>query len=279
MTRFLLKLAFFLLTSFVVINIVAAIYGPFSRSHYERDGSETFESVRRARTPSTFTNVVLGDSVCHQLLLQNTPPDTLNLSCNQAISMCGQFLLARAAVAHDPFVKRITLAYIPGSFSNDLNQKFTFNYVVKPFYIHADMRDGMDALVHQRLDRRPLYRLMVFPMFRYSDLLNGTDYSGATGSTFSAISPVSIDYLHQLVELCDSHHIRLRIVSPPISQDSGSNISVFLGDVSAAQLDNAFTGYPASIRRVPPDLLIDDIHFKAANIPQYAADFVKMLRE
>jgi hypothetical protein len=120
---------------------------------------------------------------------------------------------------------------------------------------------------------------MVFPMFRYSDLLNGTDYSGSTGSTFAALSPVSIDYLHQLVELCNEHHIRLRIVSPPISQDSGSNISVFLGDVHAAQLDNAFIDYPATIRRVSPALLIDDIHFKAANIPQYAADFVKMLQE
>jgi len=93
------------------------------------------------------------------------------------------------------------------------------------------------------------------------------------------LSPISIDYLHQLDEPCHSHQIRLRIVCPPISQTGGYDESAFLREVSAAQLDDVFAGYSATMRKVSPDLLIDNIHFKTPYIPRYAPAFVKMLLE
>jgi hypothetical protein len=277
MKRFFLRLAFFLVTSFILINIVAAIYGAFSRSRYERDGSETFAAIRLAQTPSSNANIILGDSVCHQLLLDVNLPDTLNLSCNQAISLCGQYLLAREAIAHDPAIKQITLAYQPACFTNDLDQKFTFNYVVKPFYVHANLRDGMDALVMQRLDRRPFYRLIAFPMFRYTDALGATDYSDPAPTAFAYLSPISVDYLRKLSDLCQAHQIHLRIVSTPISKTSGYDESLFVKEVSAAHLDNVFAGYTQTIRQVDPDLLLDNVHFKPQEIGENSAEFVKLL--
>ena len=279
MKRFFLKLALFLVTSFVLINSVAAIYGKLSRSRYERDGSETFEAIRRAEMPSSSANVILGDSVCHQLLLEANLPDTLNLSCNQAISMCGQFLLVREAIVHDPMLKQVTLAYQPACFANDLTQKFTFNYVVKPFYIHSDLRAGMDALVLRRLDRRPAYRLMVLPMFRYTDLLGATDYSDPAPPEYKYLSPISSDYLNQLADLCRAHQIHLRIVSTPISKTSGYDEGVLLKEVSDAQLDDVFAGYTQTIREVDPELLLDNVHFKPQDIPANSAEFVKMLEQ
>lgn len=278
MKHFFLRFTLFLVTSLVLINIVAAIYGAMSRSRYERDGSETYEAIRRSQTPSQSPAVILGDSVCHQLLMEATVPDTLNLSCNQAISMCGQFLLAREAVAHDRALRQITLAYQPACFRNDLDEKFTFNYLVKPFYIHPEMRAGMDALVIRRLDRRPFYRLIVLPMFRYTDLLGATDYAGSAAPSFAYLSPVSIDYLHRLADLCRAHNIRLRVVSTPISRTSGYDERVFLGEVAAAKLDEVFAGYTATIRQVDPEVLIDNVHFKPEDIRANAALFVEMLR-
>jgi hypothetical protein len=277
MARFFIKLILFLITGFLLVNLVAAIYAPFARSRYERDGSETFEAVRRARSPSSCSNIVLGDSVCHQLLLQQNLPDTLNLSCNQAVSVCGQFLLARSAVAHDPQARKITLVLLPQSFTNDLEQKYTFNYFVKPFYIHADLRSGMDALVTRRLDRRPVYRLMLFPMFRYSDLLSATDYSSPVPAAFSYLSPVAIDYLHQLADLCHAHHLQLRLVCPPISKTSGYDQAVFLKEISTAQLDDVFAGYTATMRVVSPDLLIDNVHFKPEFLDANSKIFLQTL--
>jgi hypothetical protein len=277
MKRFLLRLGIFLITSFLLINAVAATYGALSRSRYEREGSETYDAIRRAETPSSRANVILGDSVCHQLLMGVDLPDTLNLSCNQAISMCGQYLLAREAIAHDPALKQITLAYQPACFDNDLAQKFTFNYVVKPFYVRSELREGMDSLVIQRLDRRPVYRLILFPMFRYTDLLASTDYSEPTPLSFVYLSPVSIDYLRKLADLCSAHQIHLRIVSTPISRTSGYDQSVLLKEITAAHLDDLFAGYTQTIRKVDPGRLIDNVHFKPEFISENSAEFVKML--
>lgn len=279
MKRFLLRLAFFLVTSFVVINIVAAIYGVVSRSRYERDGSETYEAIRRAETPSTNPNVILGESVSHQLLMGVDLPDTLDLSCNQAVSVCGQYLLAREAIAHDPAVKQITLAYQPLSFTNDLSQKFTFNYFVKPFWVRPEMQPFIDGLVTTRLDRRPVYRLMAFPLFRYTDVLSTTDYTDPDPPSFAYLSPVSIDYLRRLSALCQAHQVRLRIVSTPISKTSGYDEGVFLKEVSDAHLDDIFAGYTQTIRQVDPELLLDNVHFKPQSIRQNSAEFVKMLQE
>ena len=279
MKRFFLRLAFFVVTSFVLINAVAAIYGACSQSRYERDGSETYQAIRLAETPTTAANIILGDSVCHQLLLGVALPGTLNLSCNQAISVCGQYLLAREAIAHDPAVRQITLAYQPACFTNDLTQKFTFNYVVKPFYVHPNLRDGMDALVLARLDRRPQFRLMAFPLFRYTDVLTSTDYSDPHPPPFKYLSPISSDYLRQLANLCQAHQIHLRIVSTPISKTSGYDETTFLKEVSDANLSDIFAGYTQTIRQVEPELLLDNVHFKPPYIRDNSAEFVQMLRD
>jgi hypothetical protein len=279
MKRFFLRLILFLVTSFALLNMVAAIYGRFSRSRYERDGSETFDAIRRAEAPATSPNILLGDSVCHQLTMGVDLPQTLNLSCSQAVSMCGQYLLARETIAHDPAARQITLAYLPACFDNDLMGPFTFNYLVKSFYIHPQMREGMDALVLQRLDRRPVYRLIAFPMFRYTDLLGATDYSGPPPTSFRFFSPVSVDYLRRLSDLCREHHIRLRIISPPVSTTGKYDAAGFQKEMSDAHLDSIFAGYTQTIRRVDPDELLDNIHFKPQYIPENSAEFVKLLEQ
>jgi hypothetical protein len=141
------------------------------------------------------------------------------------------------------------------------------------------MQAGIDGLVTTRLDRRPVYRLMVFPMFRYPDVLSATDYTDPDPPSFAYLSPVSIDYLRRLSALCQAHQIQLRIVSTPISKTSGYDESAFLKEVTDAHLDDIFAGYTPTIRRVDPELLLDNVHFKPQYIRQNSAEFVKMLRE
>lgn len=277
MKRFFLRLTLFLVTSFLLINLVAAIYGHFSRSRYERDGSETYDAIRRAELPSTCSRLVLGDSVSHQLLLGVNLPDTLNLSSNQAISMYGQYMLAHEAIAHDPALKQITLAYQPACFGNDLTQKFTFNYVVKPFYVRPEMRAGMDEQVIARLNRRPVFWLMNFPMFRYTDLLSSTDYSETPSPFYRYLSPVSVNYLRKLGDLCQAKHIQLRIVSTPISRTSGYEEAQLLKEIDRHELGDLFPGYVPTIRQVDPAQLIDNVHFKPEFIRENSPEFVKLL--
>ncbi len=279
MKNFLVKLAIFSVTCFVLLNLVAIFYDTTSRRRVEDPGGEIYDAIKRSHQPSSCPTIVVGDSVCHQLLTGYAPPEILGLGTNQAVSMCGQYLIARSAIEHDPSVKEIILAYLPDSFGNNLDEVFCYNYFVRPFYPYAEYRAQMSPSVQRLIDRKPAARLAVLPLFRYTTLLSDIDYSkGADKPTFAYLAPVSIDYLHKLSELCDQHGIHLRIVSPPISLDRNYDNAVFLKEVADAHLEKLFAGYPESVRLVDPQLLVDHVHFKEPNISANSAIFIKMLR-
>lgn len=273
-----LKLILFFVTSFVLINLIAVPYGHLFHSRFETPGSEVYDAIKLSRIPSSNASLVLGDSVCHQLLLHAALKGTLNLATNQAISVCGQYLLARSTLDHDSSITQITLAYLPVCFDNDLQQKFTFNYFVKPFYTHAEFRREMSPRVNQLLDRHPTHRLMAFPMFQFSNMLWATDYSQtAEPPSYTYLAPISIEYLHKLSELCDQRGIRLRIVSSPISSNSKYSQSLFLKEIADAHLEKMFAGYIETIRYVDPGELIDGVHFKPNYIDANSQPFSQML--
>jgi hypothetical protein len=189
-------------------------------------------------------------------------------------------MIARSALDHHPAIKDVILAYQPDSFTNNLDQVFFFNYFVKPFYPIARFRADMSPGVVDAIDRRPIARLVVLPLFRYTTMLSDLDYAkGAPPHTFTYLAPVSVEYLHQLSDLCDERHIRLHVVSTPISTDRDYDEAVFAKEIASAHLDNLFTGYAASVRRVDPQLLVDHVHFKDENIAANSKTFLEMLQD
>lgn len=280
MQRFLLKLTFFSATCFVLLNLAAMFYAKTSPRRVNDPGGEIYDAIKRSHESSTASTVVIGDSVAHQLLTGHTPPGMLNLATNQAISMCGQYLLAKTAIEHDPAIKEIILAYQPIVFINNLDQTFCFNYFVRPFYPHTEYRAGMSPEIMTLINRRPAARLVVLPLFRYTTLLFDIDYSqDAPKPTYTYLAPVSIDYLRKLADLCDQHKIRLRIVSTPISRDRNYDQAQFEKEVTAANLEKLFPDYTNTVRLVDPTQLVDSIHFKEDKIDENSAIFVKMLLE
>jgi hypothetical protein len=280
MKSFFLKLIFLSVTGFLLINLLAELLGsPLLRTVLLREGSEVFDATDVAQLPSSKPEAVFGESVSFQLLHHANIPTVLNLTTNQAISVCGQYLLMRTVIEHDHNLKRITLAYQASCFSNDLNEPTTFNFFVKPFYLRPPFADGIDPLAMERVNRCRVSRLVFFPIFRFTDLLSSTDYSRPRGASFQYLAPVTVDYLARAADLCAAHHVQFRILSTPISTTSGYNQDVFLKEVSAAHLDDLFAGYPQTIRYVDPNVLIDNLHFKHPYVTENSAKFVKMLLE
>ena len=279
MKRFLFKLALFSVTCFVVINIAAAIHDRIQPSRVEDPGGEIYDAIKRSHQATSATSLVVGDSVSHQLMTGYAPPEILSLCSNQAISVCGQYMLAHAALDRNPSIKQVTLAYQPSIFANNLDQPFTYNYFVRPFFPYAKFRADMSSLVMQRIDRRPFARLVVFPIFRYTTLLSDIDYSAGAGKPpYKYFAPVSVEYLQKFAGLCEQRGIKFRIVSTPISTDRDYDRAQFFKEVADAHLEKLFGGYADTVRLVDPTLLVDHVHFKKENIAANSAIFVKMLR-
>jgi hypothetical protein len=279
MQRFWLNLTFFTITCFVLVNVCAVIYDRISPRQTEDPGGEIYDAIKRAQQTTNDKTMVIGDSVAHQLLTGYAPPGILSLGTNQAIGMCGQYMMAHSALDHHPDIKDVILAYQPDSFTNNLDQVFFFNYFVKPFYPIARFRADMSPDVIAVIDRHPAARLVVFPLFRYTTMLGDLDYSkDAPPHAFTYLAPVSIEYLHRLSNLCDQRHVRLHVVSTPISTDRDYDEAVFAKEVTDAHLDPLFTNYAASVRRVDPQLLVDHVHFTDENIAANSKIFIEMLQ-
>ena len=277
MKAFFLKLGLFAVTSLVLLNIIAAVYARLAPAKVNTPGAETYESIRRAETPGAHRLIVTGDSVCHQLLLVQTPPDSLNLSCNWAVTVAGQYMLAHEALKHTTGVQEVILAYQPTDFQDGLTRINTYHYFVKPFYPRAEFRELMSPAIMAELDKRPLFRLSLLPMFRYTGMLDSVNYTDHSPVSFRYISPLAAEYLRRYAEMCRTAGIRFRVISTPISTASGYDEKVFLQEVAAAKLQDIFAGYTATIRYVPPEVLVDGIHFKKEFIKANSDEFMKLL--
>ena len=277
MKAFFLKLGLFAMTSFALVNGIAAIYAALEPAKVNAPGAETYESIRRAEAPGAHHLIVTGDSVCHQLLLVQTPPDCLNLSCNWAVTVAGQYMLAHEALKHCTGVQEIILAYQPTDFQDGLTRINTYHYFVKPFYPRAEFRELMSPGIMGELDKRPLFRLSLLPMFRYTGMLDSVNYTDHSSVDYQYICPRAAEYLRRFAEMCQAKGIRLKVISTPISTASGYDEKVFLQEVAAAKLGDIFAGYTATIRYVPPEVLVDGIHFKKADIKPNSDEFLKLL--
>jgi hypothetical protein len=280
MKRFLLRVLVFGVTCFVLLNAVAVLAKIVARKRVEDPGSEVYDAMRRShKTWPEAKEIVVGDSVAHQLLTGRAPPQMLNLAANQAVTVAGQYFLARTALEHNPQVTRVTLAYQPACFVNNFDEKFEFNYFVKPFYPRAEYRREMSPLLVSMIDRQPVARFVVFPVLANTSLLGYIDYSqGAPKPPCKYVSPLSAEYLHRLAHLCADHHAELRIVSTPISRDRPYDQAAFFREVAANHLEPLFTGYAETVRTVDPALLVDQVHFKDEAIAPNWKIFVEMLR-
>jgi hypothetical protein len=125
---------------------------------------EVFVAVEAAHKPSPIICAIyLGDSVAEQLFPTGgeTRPDERFLTCNQAISVAGQYYLLEDALANCPQIRDVYLFYYPGSFTNDLDSPpFTNDFFCGFFHQPAQIRE----VFHLTRD----YRLLAVHIGRYA---------------------------------------------------------------------------------------------------------------
>jgi hypothetical protein len=181
----------------------------------EVNGGEVYQAIEKSKKRGKKKKLILGDSVTKQF--SESDIDTtiyLNLASNQAISLVGQFCLLSNYMQTKNEIDTLYLIYHPLSFSNNLDNSFTFHYFEKPFYIE-EYRNLFTQEVKTQIEKIPFYYLA-----HYHPVLTSN-----WSPTFSTeenkkpfISAISKIYLEKIVSLCQSKNIHLFIVSPPVNQ-------------------------------------------------------------
>lgn len=257
---------------FIFVYFLTVYHAEFPDKIY---GYEVYHSIKKSLQKKTNTNVlILGDSVAKQLYDNNDYNDSIySLACNQAISVAGQyFLLHNFLSKHEDKEKLdIILIYLPLSFNNNLDQKYTFQYFVKPFYNDAYL-PLMTNDCKKQIEKIPFYNWSQNKVIKES---NWSPNFPNPKIKFD-ISEISRDYLIKMDSLCQEENVNsFKIYCPPISSSvNEADLEYFKVKVDELNLSDLFDSYFDGLVRLNENQFnADQIHFLTNNIP---SDFLNL---
>lgn len=203
----------------VIFLIIFHLYPEYKywTNKYKEDvnGGEVYQAIEKSKKKGKKKKLILGDSVTKQF--SESDIDTtiyLNLASNQAISLVGQFCLLTNYVQTKNEIDTLYLIYHPLSFSNNLDNSFTFHYFEKPFFGDEYMPLFTEE-VKTQIEKIPFHYLAKYHPVLTSNW-SPTFSNDEKNKPF--ISNISRIYLEKIVLLCQAKNIRLFIISPPINQ-------------------------------------------------------------
>jgi hypothetical protein len=267
--RFLRKFVLFALSAFIFLNLGALLIPPSGPNL-------VWQVLARTHQPCQKHILILGDSAGQQMFHgDHETADSLHFTTNLGVSMAGHYIIAARMLESGTPVQRIYLLCIPPSFQNELNQHFTFNAFVKPFY-NRENKKYFTPLLYQRLSRQP-YWLTLLPITRSTWFTDSIDYgAGVTTPTRLEFSPLSIEYLQKLRDLCQQKHVELHVIAPPINSEQAADYSFMRQQVRQAGLEQMFDRYFEDMEIADAKYFRDEHHLREEFIPQFAQKRWKM---
>lgn len=223
--------------------------------------------VNSKKNQTTLSQVVVGDSVGHQVFAVDEK--NYKLLTTQSISMLGQYILLKNALESNPnTIRKAVLSYIPHSFSNDLDQPYTFRDVVKSLLWVSNFSD-LSIVAMQKIFRFPQSVLGFFSVFKINNSVQMDygyffPYSHSYKEPFTQYKPlmsdISIDYLKRMKELCLKHNVAFLIIPSPISEGASLDFAEMKERIHAEGLDDLFVNYFEKLLILPKSYFKDDIH-------------------
>ena len=224
-------------------------------------GSEIYHSIFKSKQKKKTRKILLGDSVGNQLFSNKTNNDTINsLACNRAIGLVGQFLLLNNCFNAGNKIDTVYLFYLPFSFSNNLDQIYTYQYFLKPFY-HYEYYKMFTQTVKQQVHKIPYWILCQYPYFLTSNW--SPDFVTKDKLDYTFLSPISVEYLAKMKELCSMHNCKLIIISPPVRNSKKSFLdNLDTSRIGKNNLSDVFRNYFENIIYLDDTNFIDQVHLK-----------------
>ncbi len=264
----------------------------FSTGYKELGSSEICPAIISTEKANGYTKLIIGDSVCHQVFngFQEENADYLFLGTNQAITIDGQYILAKSFIVNHENVSDIYLIVLPTSFKGDSCSELSYSYLVEPF----GKMGKLDYLSEDTIKRMKDYYGSIFlkkSIIRFVDgssinnklfLFHNQKKHSNEISSYKALSDEARFYIIRLWEECENEGIEFHILSSPICRSLANEASIdeLYGEIRNTDLEPIFEKYFLSISYYPQELFSDGIHFKQEyatkdNLKTYIYDLQK----
>jgi len=259
MKYFVFKTFIFVLVAIGIFQIKS--YALLKDNKYTKKvlGMEVYFAIDKSKKKNNAKKVLLGDSVGKQMFDSMEDNDTVNsLTSNQAISMAGQYLLLNNYIKAGNRIDTAYVFFTPFSFANNLDQIYTYNYFVKPFYTSEYMAQ-MSPIVKNQIEKIPFATIAHHPAILTSNW--SPEYESDETPEFSFLSPVSVEYLHKMSTLGKKNGFQLVLISAPVSKKKRQDVaSLHRDEIALYNLEEEFKGYFENIMYLDESYFSDGTH-------------------
>lgn len=265
-TKFVLRVVLFSLTLFIALSFDLFLFKSYEDIVI---GREIYLSIRKSKVKKKVKVLIIGDSVAKQLYDNETYNNEIySLTTNQAISLAGQYILLKNFIDNNQgnLPGEIILIMVPKSFNNNLDQIYSYNYFLKPFY-KSEYKSMITDTCQKLINKIPFYFLSQQPLVVNT---NWCPTYVSKDEPYQFISPLSTNYLLKIKELCLKNHLPIKFFCPPIKASGFANAIAHAKRhtlIEKSGFKNEFAYYFKSITTLPDSMYQDDAHLKREYIP------------
>ena len=278
MQKFLLKTFIYFITAILSIQIICYIYikTNFLCGVFNYPGKEIYSAIRKSKLKSVKKTLLLGDSVGKQIFYEDNE-NYNSLASNQAISIAGNYFLLKNYLNAGNTIESLVIIYHPQSFLNNLDQKFTYHYFLKPFF-NNDYKKYFSNNLFTQIKKIPNKNYLSipsikatnwspsFPLSKKSITTEMDNLDNNVKNKSYYLSPISIEYLNMIKSLSIKHRFSIKLLPPPISTNEKINLISFQKETEKTDLIEEFKFYLNNLYYIDDNYFVDGIHLKNKEI-------------
>lgn len=267
---------------------------------YMGNGSgEVLPQMEKVRSQDGRNKLIIGDSVGNQIFsgLADANTDYCIATCNRAITMAGQYILAKQYIENHPDATDIYLIIILDTLETEIDITYGYQYVTIPLTETGtmsdldqntieDMRDTYGSLfmkswMIRMIGDSGLNRKLYLNALS-NDIWRNLFTKGYQGGSNGTISTVAVQYLIKLQDLCERNQVELHVIPGPLADTERRNEQAerIQKEYMSSKLGELFPQYFDQIIYYPEAAFRDDIHFSEEySTPEYLNEVIRQMQD
>lgn len=247
---------------------------------------EVYDAIDIAETHNTYTRVIIGDSVCRQLLAPDNQienEEVCYLGTNQLITVCGNYILLSRYIENNPQTEKVYYFVRPQSLGVDIDQHLFYPYFVIPFCRTEYMpylEEETKTLLTEKFGRIFVYNRYVKGLLQNNKALLSKYIAKYHENEIKTnnLSKMTVIYLEKLQELCEEHNIEFVVIATPLAGESSDyDWESYMSEAEAYGLEGLLSGYTDSIYYIPEEYFTDGIHLVNGYVNENREEILKKI--
>lgn len=250
-----------------------------SEMYFGGGPDEIIPYIEKAQCSDGTTKLIIGDSVCRQMFddLQGYNSDFTIIGSNGAITMSGQYILAKEYLDNHPDATDVFLIVLPESMGRTFDTTWGYQYAVMPF-VETGTIDELDDETVDKMGRAygRLFLDKRVEKLLYLSAVNRKLYLNLLAQWTQGYKPsyyfeLSDQYVMKMADLCKDRGVNFYLYPCPVCENKERSVEALKEKYANSKTYEINPDFLNAIQFYPADQANDGVHFSGdyANQKEY----------